>query len=61
METLANVVGGVAWWWVLWHIITEPGHILVSKFILAIQSKIQAYCFRENLNIPMLENGQMKN
>ncbi|RZC35452.1 NADH dehydrogenase [ubiquinone] 1 beta subcomplex subunit 2, mitochondrial [Asbolus verrucosus] len=26
--TIAEVVQGIAWWWVLWHIYTEPGHIL---------------------------------
>ncbi|XP_017782624.1 PREDICTED: NADH dehydrogenase [ubiquinone] 1 beta subcomplex subunit 2, mitochondrial-like [Nicrophorus vespilloides] len=23
----AEFVGGFAWWWVLWHLWTEPGHI----------------------------------
>ncbi|XP_065171176.1 NADH dehydrogenase [ubiquinone] 1 beta subcomplex subunit 2, mitochondrial-like [Atheta coriaria] len=25
---VAEFVGGFAWWWVLWHLWTEPGHIL---------------------------------
>ncbi|CAH1989730.1 unnamed protein product [Acanthoscelides obtectus] len=24
----AEVVQGIAWWWVLWHLWTEPDHIL---------------------------------
>lgn len=24
---LAEIVQGVAWWWILWHCWTEPGHI----------------------------------
>ncbi|KAF7278921.1 NADH dehydrogenase [ubiquinone] 1 beta subcomplex subunit 2, mitochondrial-like [Rhynchophorus ferrugineus] len=23
----ANIVQGVAWWWILWHLWTEPGHV----------------------------------
>lgn len=27
---LAEGVQGFAWWWILWHLWTEPGHIFVS-------------------------------
>lgn len=27
---LANGLGGLAWWWILYHIATEPEHIIVS-------------------------------
>ncbi|KAK9881138.1 hypothetical protein WA026_014489 [Henosepilachna vigintioctopunctata] len=27
MLFLANCTQGLAWWWILWHIWTEPGHI----------------------------------
>ncbi|EEZ97472.1 NADH dehydrogenase [ubiquinone] 1 beta subcomplex subunit 2, mitochondrial [Tribolium castaneum] len=27
MVYLAEAVQGVAWWWVLWHLWTEPGHV----------------------------------
>ncbi|KAL0882275.1 hypothetical protein ABMA27_000802 [Loxostege sticticalis] len=27
VTTLANVLGGLAWWWILWHIATEPEHV----------------------------------
>ncbi|VEN46500.1 unnamed protein product [Callosobruchus maculatus] len=25
---IAEAVQGFAWWWVLWHLWTEPGHVL---------------------------------
>ncbi|KAJ8937794.1 hypothetical protein NQ318_012274 [Aromia moschata] len=28
IQLLAELVQGFAWWWVLWHLWTEPGHIL---------------------------------
>lgn len=31
---LAEGIQGFAWWWILWHLWTEPGHILVSTFDL---------------------------
>jgi len=24
----AEIIGAFFWWWVLWHLFTEPGHIL---------------------------------
>lgn len=27
---LAEGIQGFAWWWILWHLWTEPGHIFVS-------------------------------
>ncbi|KAJ8974757.1 hypothetical protein NQ317_019161 [Molorchus minor] len=29
----ADLVAGFAWWWVLWHLWTEPGHILANLII----------------------------
>lgn len=25
--TIAEFMGGFMWWWILWHLWTEPGHI----------------------------------
>jgi hypothetical protein len=29
----AEAVGGFMWWWILWHMWHEPGHVFVSKMI----------------------------
>lgn len=31
---LAQVLGGICWWWILYHIATEPEHIYVSFYSL---------------------------
>lgn len=36
---LANAVGGLAWFWMLYHIFTEPEHLTVSLIDLLINSK----------------------
>ena len=31
---LATFVMASAWWWITWHLITEPGHVFVSKVLI---------------------------
>lgn len=32
---------GVTWWWVLWHLVTEPGHVFVSNLFQICSFRIQ--------------------
>lgn len=69
VTTLANVLGGLAWWWILWHIATEPEHVYVSiltnsKLItttLRVHEDNYFPFFRENGPTLTLAHGQMRN
>lgn len=30
LTVAAEGITGVMWWWILWHLWTEPGHVFVS-------------------------------
>jgi len=69
-QIAADIAGGVMWWWILWHVFTDYGHIIVSTLICItklISIPIISYLLfclleiRENFLSQMSAHGQMKN
>lgn len=34
VNIVADIVGGIMWWWILWHVYHDYGHIIVSLFYI---------------------------
>ncbi|KAL3277759.1 hypothetical protein HHI36_013099 [Cryptolaemus montrouzieri] len=47
MEFFADIVQGYAWWWVLWHLFTEPEHITGSlNTLMQVNGQMKSLVFQ---------------